>query len=79
MQIDLETLCRKVEQAEPTAHCHPLPGNDQVIVTFDNRPDVEIALLIPYVQQQIRKGYLDDKLYTDLLFSVRRIAIGDAV
>ena len=30
-------------------------------------------------QQQIRKGYLDDELYTDLLFSVRRIAIGDAV
>ena len=60
MQIDLETLCRKVEQAEPTAHCHPLPGNDQVIVTFDNRPDVKIALLIPYAQQQIRKGYLDD-------------------
>lgn len=79
MQIDLETLCRKVEQAELTAHCHPLPGNDQVIVTFDNRPDVEIALLIPYAQQQIREGYLNDESYTDLLFSVRRIAIGDAV
>ena len=51
MQIDLETLCRKVEQAEPTAHCLPLPGNDQVVVTFGNRPDVEIALLIPYAQQ----------------------------
>ena len=79
MRIDLETLCRKVEQAEPTAHCRPLPGNDQAVVTFDNRPDVEIALLIPYAQQQIRKGYLDDDVYTDLLFSVRRIAIGDAV
>ena len=51
MQIGLETLCRKVEQAELTAHCHPLPGNDQVVVTFGNRPDVEIALLIPYAQQ----------------------------
>ena len=74
MRLDLETLCRKVEQAEPTAHCRLLPGNDQAVVTFDNRPDVEVSLLVPYAQKQIRGGYLDDDLYTDLLFSIRRIA-----
>jgi hypothetical protein len=67
-------LCRKAEQAEPHATCRPLPGGDQAVVTFDNRPDVEIALLIPYAQKQIQSGYLDDDLYTDLLFSIRRIA-----
>lgn len=77
MNIDLETLCRKVEQAEPHATCRPLPGGTQAVVTFDNRPDVEVALLVPYAQTQIRRGYLDDDLYTDLLFSIRRLAANE--
>ena len=51
MQIDLEALCGKIEQTEPMALCHPLPGNDQAVVTFDNLPDVEISLLTPYAQK----------------------------
>ena len=54
MRIDLETLCRKVEQAEPTAHCQPLPGNDQAVVTFDNRPDVEVWELRKNMIQNVR-------------------------
>lgn len=74
MQIDLKTLCEKVEQAEPRARCHPLPTGDQALVTFTNRPDVEVWLLIPYAQQQIRTGHLDDDIYTDTLFTIRQIA-----
>ena len=74
MRIDLHALCRKVEEIEPCARCHPLPSGDQAIVTFTNRPDVEVALLIPYAQQQIRKGHLDDDIYTDTLFTIKRIA-----
>ena len=74
MKIDLKTLCAKVEQAEPRARCHPMPTGDQALVTFTNRPDVEVWLLIPYAQQQIRKGQLDDDIYMDTLFTIRRIA-----
>ena len=74
MWIDLEALCRKVEQAEPTVHCRPLPGNAQAAVAIDKCPDAEVSLLVPYTQKHIRSGCLDDDLYTDLLFSNRRIA-----
>lgn len=46
----------------------------QVIVTFTNRPDVELALLTSYLQQQVkaRKMEYDDR--ADLLRSVMKIA-----
>ena len=74
MKITLDELCRKIEQAEPHAHCYPLPGGDQAVVTFDNRPDTEISLLMPMAQRQIREGYLNFDLYTELLFTIRSIA-----
>ena len=51
MKITLDELCRKVEQTEPHAQCHPLPGGDQAVVTFDNRPDTQINLLMPMAQR----------------------------
>ena len=70
----LEELARKVEEAEPTAHCLIDRASCQIVVRFDNRPDTEIALLTPFAQAQIRKGKLDRDIYSDLLFSVRKIA-----
>ena len=59
MKIDLENLCRKVEAAEPTARTRAVPEQNQIIVTFTNRPDVEVALLTPWDQMQIKRGWMD--------------------
>lgn len=70
----LEELARKVERAEPTAHSTIDKWNCQIIVSFEKRPEVSIALLTPYAQRQIKKGMLDNDVYEDMLFSIRRIA-----
>ena len=70
----LEKLANKVEAAEPTAHCFIDKWNCQIITSFDKRPDVEIALLTPYAEGQIKKGHLDADLYSEMLFSVKNIA-----
>ena len=74
MKIDLETLCRKVEAAEPTARAKAVPEQNQIIVTFVNRPDVEIALLTPWYQMQFKKGWMDNEDIAELLVSTRQIA-----
>lgn len=70
----LEKIANKVEKAEPTAHCFIDKWNCQIIVKFDNRQDTKIALLTPYAQGQVKKGYLDADLYSEMLFSVKKIA-----
>ncbi len=70
----LDSIACRVEKAEPTAHCRVDPGMCQISVTFDLRPDVEIDLLTPYMQGQVRRGYLDPGLYSDMLFTVKGIA-----
>jgi len=70
----LESIAQKVESAEPTAHCYIDKRNCQIVVSFDKRPDTEIALLTPYAQGQVKKGKLDNDLYSEMLFSVRKIA-----
>ena len=67
-------LSKKVESVEPTAHCQVDGYGCQIIVRFDKRPDVEIALLTPMTQMEIRKGAISDDILTDMLFSVKRIA-----
>ena len=74
MKIDLETLCRKVEAAEPNAKAKAVPEQNQIIVTFANRPDVEIALLTPWYQMQIKKGWMESEDMVELLLSVRLVA-----
>lgn len=74
MIISIEELANKVEAAEKTSHCLIDKSNNQIIVSFDNREDIEIALLNPYAKMQIIKGKLDDDIYSELLFSVKKIA-----
>ena len=76
MKIDLETLCRKVEAAEPNARAKAVPEQNQIIVTFTNRPDVEIALLTPWYQMQIKKGWMESDDMAELLCMIERIAQG---
>ncbi len=70
----MDKIANKVEKAEPTAHCFIDKWNCQIIVKFYNRQDTKIALLTPYAQGQIKKGYLDADLYSEMLFSVKKIA-----
>ena len=74
MKIDLETLCRKVEAAEPNVRAKAVPEQNQIIVNFTNRPDVEIALLTPWYQKQIKQGSFLKEDLTALLISIKRIA-----
>lgn len=67
-------VANKVEMVEPTAHCQIDNYGCQIIVRFDKRPEVEIALLNPMAQSQIKKGQIDADLYSEMLFSVKRIA-----
>lgn len=76
MDISLESLCRKVEIAEPTAKAIPIPESNQIIVTFSNRPGVEIALLTPWQQKLRTEGKMELVDILDLTTSVRKIAIG---
>lgn len=70
----LEKIAGAVERAEPTAHCRIDNWDCQIIVSFDKRPDTEIALLTPYAKAQVKKGRLDSDLYSEMLFAVRQIA-----
>ena len=74
MKMDLKTLCLKVEAAVPTIRAQALPDQNQIIVTFTNRPDVEISLLTPYLQGQIKKGKLEPDDLATLLSSIEGIA-----
>ena len=74
MSINLEGLKTLVERTETRAKCHIDLSRNQIYVGFDNRPDVEIALLVPLQQREIAKGHLDDDDISELLFTVRRIA-----
>lgn len=70
----LTKLANKIESVEPSAHCLIDGYNCQIIATFDKRPDVEIAILTPAAQAQLKKGPLETEDYSDILFSVKRIA-----
>lgn len=70
----LEKIAQEIEKAEPTAHCFINKWGCQIMVRFDKRQDAEIALLTPYAQGQVKKGHLDADLYSEMLFSVRKIA-----
>ena len=70
----LENIVRRVEEIEESAHCQIDNVRCQIIVSFDKRPDVKVALLTPYAQMQVKKGFLDIDVFDDLLHSVKRIA-----
>ena len=74
MRMDLKTICQKVEATALTAKATAYPEQNQVVVTFTNRPDVQIALLTHYLQRQLENGRVGYDDLADLLKSVRCIA-----
>ena len=74
MKMNLETLSEKVKQAIPTATTRIYPQQNQIIVGFTNRPDVEIALLTPYLQMKLRNETIQNDDLSEMLFSLRRIS-----
>ncbi len=73
-EMTLSTLASNVEKAVPGSHCQVLPAQNQIVVRFDSRPDVELSLLTPMQQRQLRNGPLDPDDYTEMLFTLRKIA-----
>ena len=70
----LEMIAAAVERAEPAARCQIDTWGCQINVSFDTRPDVEIALLTPWAQKEVRSGAINQDTLSDLLFSIRTIA-----
>ena len=74
MPMTLATLASKIESAVPEARCQVISAQGQIVVRFTNRPDVELSLLTPMQQRQLRDGYLDPDDYSELIFTLRKIA-----
>jgi hypothetical protein len=72
--MTLTALASNIEKAVPGSRCQVLEAQGQIIVRFTNRPDVELTLLTSWEQRQLRDGFIDADLYSELLFSLRRIA-----
>ena len=60
MGITLEELSRRIEEDVPTAKALPISHANQIIISFSNRPDVEVSLLTPWYQMRLSKGILSD-------------------
>lgn len=73
-EMTLSTLASNIERTVPGSHCQVLPTQNQIVVRFDSRPDVELSLLTPMQQRQLRDGYLDPDDYSELIFTLRKIA-----
>lgn len=74
MKIDLNALCDKVEAAVPTARATAVPEINQVIVSFTNRPNVELSLLTPSQQGLLKSNEISAEDLAELLLSIKRIA-----
>ena len=72
--MTLTALASNIEKAVPESRCQVLAAQGQIIVRFTNRLDVELTLLTSWEQRQLRDGFIDADLYSELLFSLRRIA-----
>ena len=73
MKLDLETLAKIVEERVPTARATCVPEANQIVVTFTNRPDVEVALLTPWMQRGLVNGTLVYQDITELIQSLQSI------
>lgn len=74
MPMTLAALASKIEKAVPEARCQILESQCQIVVRFTGRPDVELSLLTPMQQRQLQDGYLDPDDYSELVFTLRKIA-----
>ena len=60
MGITLEELSRRIEEDVPTAKALPISHANQIIISFSDRPDVEVSLLTPWYQMRLSNGILSD-------------------
>ena len=74
MKIDLETLAQMVEERIPVTKATCLPEQNQILIRFANRPDVEVALLTPYFTRKLTNGSLDFCDLDNLLIDLKKIA-----
>ena len=73
MPMTLAALSGNIEKAVPEACCQVLSAQGQIVVRFTNRPDVELSLLTPMQQRQLRDGYFDSDDYSEMIFTLRKI------
>ena len=73
-EMTLSTLAGNIERAVPGSRCQVLPAQNQIVVRFDSRPDVELSLLTPMQQRKLQGGSLDLDEYSEMLFTLRKIA-----
>lgn len=63
--MDLETLAKIVEEQVPTTKTNIFPEANQIVVTFTNRPGVEVALLTPWLQKKVlEKNVTHEELFS---------------
>lgn len=74
MNSTLEEIAEKVEATVATAKAICVPEMNQIIVTFINRPGIEVALLSPWYQMSIKNKRLSTDDITDLIMSLEAIA-----
>lgn len=72
--MDLFKLASTIEKSVPGTRTAVLESINQIIVTFESRPGIEVALLTPYEQRQIMRNHLDDDLLTNMVVSLTNIA-----
>lgn len=73
MKMNLETLARIVEERVPTAKATCEPEANQIVVTFTGRPDVEVALLTPWLQNKLKRNDLDSEDLFRLISDIQGI------
>ena len=59
MKMDLEALAKVLEEQIPNVITICVPEINQIVATFVDRPDVEIALLTPSYQTKIIRNGLE--------------------
>ena len=74
MKMDLETLAKIVEERVPMARATCVPEVTQIVVMFTNRPDVEVALLTPFQQKELKLGDFSSEELFEMVSTLSQIA-----
>ncbi len=74
MKMDLESLAKIVEERVPTARATCVHEANQIVVTFTNRPDVEVALLTPWFQMKLKSRSLTLDEVDDVLITLKKLS-----
>lgn len=72
--ISIQDILCRIEKEEPRAKAVLTENNSQIVVSFTNRPDVELTLLTPFHQKLIRMGKISKSDVDELMYSVKNIA-----